>query len=132
LTVAVTPSSLFSLRSIRFAHDAHVMPSIDSSTPNGPLVKLAFELYATGDYTLDELADELYDRGLRTRPTNRHPAKKVSIHKLSDMLRDRYYLGYVDYKGEEIRGRHEPLIDDACCTSRSPSNYANSIQRRRT
>ena len=28
------------------------------------------------------------------------------------MLRDRYYLGYVDYKGEEIRGRHEPLIED--------------------
>jgi site-specific DNA recombinase len=31
------------------------------------MVKLAFELYATGDYSLDELADELYDRGLRTR-----------------------------------------------------------------
>jgi hypothetical protein len=27
------------------------------------------------------------------------------------MLRDRYYLGHVAYKGEEIRGRHEPLID---------------------
>jgi hypothetical protein len=31
LTLAVTPSSLFSLRSIRFAHDAHVMPVIGSS-----------------------------------------------------------------------------------------------------
>src|SRR5690606_13101575 len=28
------------------------------------------------------------------------------------MLRDRYYLGYVTYKGEEIRGRHDPLIDE--------------------
>jgi site-specific DNA recombinase len=28
------------------------------------------------------------------------------------MLRDRYYLGYVTYKGEEIQGRHDPLIDD--------------------
>jgi hypothetical protein len=35
LTVAATPSSLFSLRSIRLAHDAHVMPVIASSVCNG-------------------------------------------------------------------------------------------------
>jgi hypothetical protein len=31
LTVAVTPSSLLSLRSIRFAHEAQVIPVIGSS-----------------------------------------------------------------------------------------------------
>jgi DNA invertase Pin-like site-specific DNA recombinase len=92
--------------------DGRVIRTIILDPERAPLVKLAFELYATGDYSQEELADELYDRGLRTRPTGRHPAKKISIHKLSDMLRDRYYLGYVDYKGEEIRGRHEPLIED--------------------
>ena len=92
--------------------DGRVIRTIIVDPERAPMVKLAFELYATGDYSLDELADELYDRGLRTRATNRHPAKKVSINKLSQMLRDRYYLGYVDYKGEEIRGRHEVLIDD--------------------
>ncbi|MGN6330297.1 MAG: recombinase family protein [Motilibacteraceae bacterium] len=59
------------------------------------LVKLAFELYATGEYTLADLSDELYDRGLRSRPTAAHPAKQVSINKLSLMLRDRYYLGLI-------------------------------------
>jgi site-specific DNA recombinase len=77
-----------------------------------PLVRLAFELYATGDYSMEDLADELYDRGLRTRPTRRHPAKKVSTSKLSTLLRDRYYLGYVTYKGEQIPGRHEPIADE--------------------
>ena len=77
-----------------------------------PLIRLAFEFYATGDYTLADLSDELYDRGLRTRPTALHPTKQVSINKLSMMLRDRYYLGYVTYKDEEIKGRHEALIDD--------------------
>jgi site-specific DNA recombinase len=77
-----------------------------------PLVRLAFELYATGDYTLADLADELYDRGLRTRTTKRHPAQQVSINKLSVMLRDRYYIGYVTFQGEEVKGRHEALIDD--------------------
>ena len=76
------------------------------------LVKLAFELYATSDYTLAELSNELYDRGLRTRATKRHPAGQVSINKLSQMLRDRYYLGVVTYQGEEFEGRHEALIDD--------------------
>jgi hypothetical protein len=92
--------------------DGRVIRTIIIDPERAPMVKLAFELYATGDYSLDELADELYDRRLRTGATNRHPAKKVSINKLSQMLRDRYYLGYVDYKGEEIRGRHEVLIDD--------------------
>jgi site-specific DNA recombinase len=75
-----------------------------------PLVRLAFELYATGKYTLADLDEELYDRGLRTRPSPQRPAKRVSINKLSLMLRDRYYIGYVTHQSEEILGRHEPLI----------------------
>jgi site-specific DNA recombinase len=78
-----------------------------------PLVRLAFELYVTGNYTLADLSDELYDRGLRTRPITRFPAKEVSISKLSDMIRDRHYIRYVTYKGEEIKGRYEALVDDA-------------------
>ena len=92
--------------------DGRVIRTIVLDDQRAPLVQLAFELYDTGDYTLDELADELYDRGLRTRPTAKHPGKKVSINKLSQMLRDRYYLGYVTYKGDEIPGRHEPLLTD--------------------
>jgi site-specific DNA recombinase len=76
------------------------------------LIKLAFELYATGEYTLADLSDELYDRGLRSRPTALHPAKQVSINKLSLMLRDRYYLGLITYKDEEFEGRHDALIDE--------------------
>ncbi len=76
-----------------------------------PLIRLAFELYATNDYTLADLQDELYDRGVRTRATQRFPSGAVSTSKLSRMLRDRYYIGYVTYKGEEYAGRHEPLVD---------------------
>ncbi|WP_433657987.1 recombinase family protein [Nocardia sp. CA-128927] len=92
--------------------DGREIRTIAVDPERAPLVQLAFELYATGNYTLDELSDELTDRGLRTRPTARHPAKQVSINKLSQMLRDRYYLGYVIYKDEEIPGRHERLIDN--------------------
>ncbi len=27
-------------------------------------------------------------------------------------MRDRYYLGYVTYQGEDIHGRHRALIDE--------------------
>jgi site-specific DNA recombinase len=87
----------------------HEVRTVIIDPARGPLVRLAFELYATGNWTLADLSDELYDRGLRTRPRN-GPAKKVGVSKLSQMLRDRYYIGIVTFKGEEYTGRHEPLI----------------------
>ncbi|GAB2597108.1 recombinase family protein [Kribbella endophytica] len=98
------------------------------------LIKVAFELYATGDYTLADLSDELYDRGLRTRPTRKTPSQRVSINKLSKMLRDRYYLGFVTYKGEWIPGRHEALIDEELFEQVQAIAVSHSMagERRRT
>ena len=75
------------------------------------LVKLAFELYATGEYTLADLVEEMYDRGLRTRATVRRPEGPLHESNLHQILRDRYYLGKVNYQGEEYEGRHPALID---------------------
>ncbi len=74
-----------------------------------PFVALAFELFATNQYSFERLADELTTRGLRTRP-GRYPAGPVTDSKLAVMLRDRYYLGIVTFKGIEYPGRHEPLV----------------------
>ena len=76
-----------------------------------PLVKTAFELYATGDYSFESLAAELTRRGLRTRP-GRHAGGPVSISKIGSLLRDPYYIGLITYKDEIYQGRHEPLISD--------------------
>ncbi len=76
-----------------------------------PLVKLAFELYATGKYSAPELSDELYVRGLRTRATTARAAKQLSVNQLLRILQDPYYVGFVSYKGEIFEGRHEPLIE---------------------
>jgi site-specific DNA recombinase len=73
-------------------------------------VTLAFELFATNEYTLEGLCDTLNDRGLRTRPSGRHPGGPITDSTLSKVLRDRYYLGYVTYKGVEYKGRHQPLV----------------------
>ena len=74
-------------------------------------VRLAFELYATGDFTCGDLADELYERGLRTRATKSRQAGRLSDQQLARVLRDPYYLGIVRYNGDEYEGRHEALIE---------------------
>ncbi len=75
-----------------------------------PFVRLAFEWFATGQYTYAELRDRLTEAGFRTRPNRRYPERPVSIHTVDAMLHNRYYLGYVKFSGVEYRGRHEPLI----------------------
>ncbi len=72
----------------------------------GPLVRLAFELYATGRYTLAALLAELHARGLRT---SHGP---LSLNSLSKLLRNRFYIGLIVWKnGSQVfPGVHERLI----------------------
>jgi site-specific DNA recombinase len=61
-----------------------------------PLVRMAFELYATGTYGFHDLIAALTDAGLRMKPTKAHPAgAPISIASLGRILRSRYYLRYV-------------------------------------
>lgn len=84
--------------------------TVQVAPEHAPFVELAFEQYASSDKTLQDIADELTDRGLRTRPPQRRPTGTISDSKVQQLLRDRYNLGEVTYKGETYPGRHEPLI----------------------
>lgn len=76
-----------------------------------PLTRKAFELYATGEYGLERLEATMADLGLTTRATPKHPERPVTFKWLHRMLRDQYYLGYVNYKGDVFKGRHKPIVD---------------------
>ncbi|WP_181131424.1 recombinase family protein [Rathayibacter sp. AY2B5] len=91
--------------------DGRKINTVAIDEERAPYVKLAFEMFATGNCTYQDIADELTERGLLTRPTARRPAWPVSDTKIQQMLRDRYYLGEVTYKGETFKGRRTPLID---------------------
>jgi site-specific DNA recombinase len=76
----------------------------------------AFQLYVTGEYSLSQLADEMYRLGLRSLPTKRSLGVKVNRAAWGRMLRNPYYAGWIVYKRgtseeETFPGRHEPLID---------------------
>ncbi len=78
-----------------------------------PLIREAFELYATGDYTLRQLLDHLSAKGLTSRAFGDRPVRPLSLSKFATLLRKRYYLGVVVYQGVEYEGRHSRLVDDS-------------------
>jgi DNA invertase Pin-like site-specific DNA recombinase len=75
-----------------------------------PLVKQAFELYATGRFNLHSLNEEIRKLGLRSRT-----GKGISINGLSTMLRNPFYMGLIRIKknSETYQGVHTPLISKA-------------------
>ena len=75
-----------------------------------PFVRLAFELYVSGRYGLDDLTTELNRRGMRTKT-----GKPIRSTALSDLLNNPFYIGIMRLKrtGEVFRGAHEPLISGA-------------------
>jgi site-specific DNA recombinase len=82
-------------------------------------ITLGFERFASGDYTVSTLTNEMYDLGLRSRPSSRYPGgQKVSTSTWQRILRDPYYVGLVVYKrgkpDEQVfDGLHDALTDEA-------------------
>jgi hypothetical protein len=58
-----------------------------------PYIPMAFEWFATGQYTYDQIKELLTEAGFRSRPNRRYPSRPVSRHTVEAMLRNRYYLG---------------------------------------
>ena len=76
-----------------------------------PLIRLAFTEYATGNWTVRQLADHLNTLGLSIPPTPRRCAKPITATRLHEILRHPYYKGIVTFQGVEYAGKHEPLVD---------------------
>lgn len=91
--------------------DGREIRAVAVDPERAPLIRLAFELYAGGQSTLEDLARELTDRGLRTRATQRRPSGPISTSKIYEMLRDPYYKGVVTYRGEVYPSRHDAILD---------------------
>lgn len=70
-----------------------------------PLVRQAFELFATGNYSLKTLSEEMADRGLTTRYN-----KMYSPECMKMLLMRKFYLGKLVWNGKEYKGKHEPIV----------------------
>jgi len=73
----------------------------------GPLVRKAFELYATGRWSLRDLPDELSRSGLRSRT-----GKKVTTNGIFTILHNPFYMGLIKIQktGDVFAGAHRPIV----------------------
>jgi DNA invertase Pin-like site-specific DNA recombinase len=78
-----------------------------------PLVRTAFELYATGEWTIERLAHEMADRGLRNRGRADYVTKALTVSGLATLLTNPAYTGIVEWDGVQYPGLHEPLVNQA-------------------
>jgi DNA invertase Pin-like site-specific DNA recombinase len=75
-----------------------------------PLVRKAFELYASGDYSLAMLTNKMYRLGLRNKN-----GRMVQKNSLNDILKNPFYMGLIRIKkaDELFIGKHKALVSKA-------------------
>lgn len=81
-------------------HKIHQLDKITS-----PLMRKAFELYSSGNYSLKALVEVMYKEGLRGEQ-----GKQVPKSRLHELLSDPFYYGKIEWLGQIHNGQHEPLI----------------------
>lgn len=74
------------------------------------LIQEAFRLYATGDWSLHELAQHLTREGLHSRQTAHQESRPITRSSLQAILTNPYYCGYVRYEGKRHHGTHRALV----------------------
>jgi site-specific DNA recombinase len=104
-------------------------------------VRLAFELYATGEHSDTDVAVALNDAGYRTNnkytkkpnPKRKGGPRPFTKDTVRDVLRNQTYLGLVKYKDELFPGKHPPLVSralfDACQAVRKAKGRARKMAR---
>lgn len=75
-------------------------------------VRWIFDAYATGEWTMTQIREELERRGVTSLPRPKRPARPMSTSHIENILSNRYYLGFVKFDGAWHAGRHEALISE--------------------
>lgn len=91
--------------------DGHEIRGVVVDPERAPLVQWAFAAYASGEYSIVELLEEVTRRGLTNRPTATRSGKALTRSQLHRTLSSRYYVGKVFWAGVEYEGQHEALLD---------------------
>ena len=86
--------------------------TVELDQQRAPLLRFAFSEYATGNWTVSQLAKHLAGLGLDVPATPSKPARPITKGRLHTLLRHPYYKGVVQFQGVEYAGAHEPLVDE--------------------
>ncbi len=81
-------------------HKIHVV-----NHDEAPIIKKAFDLYSTGDYSLQKALNKMTELGLRTRSGN-----KMAKSRFAALLSNPFFMGKVRWNNIIYEGSHESLI----------------------
>jgi DNA invertase Pin-like site-specific DNA recombinase len=71
-------------------------------------IRKIFTFMASGNYTVDTLREELFQRGMYFSPTTRRWTRSH----MAKVLRHPFYIGKILWRGQVYPGKHEPIIDE--------------------
>jgi len=81
------------------------------------------------------LAEDLDRRGIRSKPRRRSTGRTVGggrfgVGALAYLLKNRFYIGELVYRGEVHHGEHEPILDSALFEAVEAKLAAQAVERR--
>ena len=79
--------------------------TVHIDTRQAELVEAIFVLYSLGQSTFQDIADYLFERGVKTGG-----GKPYSKDKVKYILKNPFYYGHFIYGGEIYEGKHTPII----------------------
>jgi hypothetical protein len=77
------------------------------------IVREAFELYSRNQSRLEDISKFLFDKGVRTKASNRWQSEGGRLWKrdqITAFLSNPFYCGLFRYAGEIFEGKHTPII----------------------
>ncbi len=83
----------------------HRTKEIDLDKDKAPFIRKAFELYATGEYTLKAINQFLADSGIIS-----YKKRPLSVSCVQQFLKNHFYYGVFKFNNEFYQGTHEPII----------------------
>ena len=78
---------------------------IEIDNKKAPFVKRAFELYATSNYSMTQIANILAQEGFTIK------TRLVHANSIETILKNPFYIGDFVYKGLYYKGKHQPIVD---------------------
>ncbi|KKS80086.1 MAG: Recombinase [Candidatus Beckwithbacteria bacterium GW2011_GWA2_43_10] len=83
---------------------------MDLDPKTSQYVKKAWQLYSTGQYSYQQLADWLFKKGVTAKGRDDGQPKVLAVNAVYSLLSNPFYYGEFKYNGEIYQGVHQPLI----------------------
>jgi DNA invertase Pin-like site-specific DNA recombinase len=77
------------------------------------IIRSAFELYAKNESRLEDIAQFLFERGIKTGATrgwNKGGGRPLKKDQITFLLSNPFYFGHFAYSGEMYEGTHTPIV----------------------